>query len=663
MTQGKDGSKIMASFGLGAKNKQLVQCRIDPDNFKKDILEDEAKTSHADHNTEKDAKKFLIQKYDENLFENVSEKAQKKWLIKNGYSKKFWWHVAKKINTDEDQGVYAFARVETVAKDVTKPNEASGWRLVWKSASQIEKTFDLFKSYTMRSDLMNNDAYAPGRSTQRTLMKVSCWEIRPGSGLLGCDYQNAFGNACRQCTNDVLGCKFITDEIHFKVITAAGTSENGVSVSGTGAGRSSGGPGFNSILEHHLTTDEFTREKQKKIAPYADDSLVILFLGLLAIRAWIDAFQRGDKFGLFMHKKGKKGPTILCHQNDQDSVRNLVKQIDDVDVNVVDRVKFLGVNVKLCESKNVMVAEFLPKTTSSLSFFATELNRTTKMMHRMGNLESLNRCMDTMSQSVASVFESRIQYAIAFLDKKSLIKAINLHKRVICSMSGSYFRYFGFKNHDEIGEDFFDDLFGFIDLRTSETYTRLCRALGRPTMLQMAFRAVTVLVEQGNIEQLTKEYDAWYRANHMKTTAYRTRVTYLKTLTNTLLSDHMDSKGWDNKTPGCRFDGCSSTAENLQHVLSHMGVNMASKSAQKCIQKSVNAEKRMKRGARINYDIVRLNASAAEFIAEEISGQKVPKFKIRKKDKDASKKRENCANSGSESECEPARRRQKRREK
>ena len=41
----------------------------------------------------------------------------------------------------------------------------------------------------------------------------------------------------------------------------------------------------------------------------------------------------------------------------------------------------------------------------------------------------------------------------------------------------------------------------------------------------------------------------------------------------------------------------------------------------------------MKRGARISYDIVRLNASAAELIAEEISGQKAPTFKIRKVDK------------------------------
>lgn len=53
-----------------------------------------------------------------------------------------------------------------------------------------------------------------------------------------------------------------------------------------------------------------------------------------------------------------------------------------------------------------------------------------------------------------------------------------------------------------------------------------------------------------------------------------------------------------------------------------------------------------------------MNASAAEFIAEEINGQKIPTFKIRKKDKDARKKRDTRTDSGSESEIEPENRRQ-----
>lgn len=219
-----------------------------------------------------------------------------------------------KINTDEDQGVYAFAKVETVVKDLSKPDDPSGWRLVWKSASLVEKIFDLFKSYTMKTELMNNDVYAPGRSTQRTLMKICCWLIMPGNALLGCDYQHAFGLACRQCVNQTLGCKFINDTINFRVNTAAGSSALGFSMSGTGAGRSTGGPGFNSILEYHLKTDVVTKSKSKKICPFADDSQVLIALCANMIRKWIDAFLRGDKYGLFMHKKGKKGPTILCHK-------------------------------------------------------------------------------------------------------------------------------------------------------------------------------------------------------------------------------------------------------------------------------------------------------------------------------------------------------------
>lgn len=118
---------------------------------------------------------------------------------------------------------------------------------------------------------------------------------------------------------------------------------------------------------------------------------------------------------------------------------------------------------------------------------------------------------------------------------------------------------------------------------------------------------------------------------YRKLDSYSKRITYLKAVTNTLLVDHMDSKGWDSKRPGCRFKGCSSQSENLQHVVTHMSSDLGSKSVQKSISKAINAEKRMKRGARICYNIVRLNASAAEFIAEEINGQKAPTFKIRKR--------------------------------
>ena len=101
----------------------------------------------------------------------------------------------------------------------------------------------------------------------------------------------------------------------------------------------------------------------------------------------------------------------------------------------------------------------------------------------------------------------------------------------------------------------------------------------------------------------------------------------------------MDSKGWDSKNPGCRFKDCAAERESLQHILSHINTDGASKSALKSISKSVNAEKRMKRWARISYEIVRLNASAAEAIVEELNGQKAPTFKIRKVEKEEGEKK------------------------
>lgn len=68
----------------------------------------------------------------------------------------------------------------------------------------------------------------------------------------------------------------------------------------------------------------------------------------------------------------------------------------------------------------------------------------------------------------------------------------------------------------------------------------------------------------------------------------------------------------------------------------------------------------------MSYDIVRLNASAAELIAEEISGQKAPTFKIRKIDKEGDKSNKKKKKRGergegvdSDNEPRPRKRRQK----
>ena len=169
---------------------------------------------------------------------------------------------------------------------------------------------------------------------------------------------------------------------------------------------------------------------------------------------------------------------------------------------------------------------------------------------------------------------------------------------------------------------------------------------------------------KNGIDNTKPRKNEFYR-KYIKFDTFSKRVTYLKTLTNTLLADHMDSKGWDSKQPGCRFPDCGSKSENLQHVMTHLHSEEGSKSALKSISKSINAEKRMKRGARISYDIVRLNASAAELIAEEINGQRAPTFKIRKIEKEgqSNKRKKKRGERGegvdSVSEPRPRRRRQK----
>lgn len=57
------------------------------------------------------------------------------------------------------------------------------------------------------------------------------------------------------------------------------------------------------------------------------------------------------------------------------------------------------------------------------------------------------------------------------------------------------------------------------------------------------------------VDNSKPRYNDFYR-KYIKFDTFSKRITYLKTLTNTLLADHMDSKGWDSKQPGCRFTGC-----------------------------------------------------------------------------------------------------------
>lgn len=221
LSDGSVGARLMASFNLGAKGKQILTCNIDPNKFLGEIVDDERKVNHADHDTEKFRGKWknLLKKFPDDQIDHAMSKLLKKWRMKETFSEPFWRHVARKIGSDLDFGVYTFSYVETVLKKIDKVDTTKGWRLVWKASSMCEKLYDLLKAMSMDVTELNNDAYCVDRSTQKTLAKVCTWPVSVGEVFLGCDYQNAFALACRPCINTLLDCEYLNPEIHFQVVT------------------------------------------------------------------------------------------------------------------------------------------------------------------------------------------------------------------------------------------------------------------------------------------------------------------------------------------------------------------------------------------------------------------------------------------------------------
>lgn len=458
---GSFGAKIMVPLAMAPKRKQILECKIDPNKFKDVIVEEEKLTDHSNHEKLPPASKKLLKKLEgEELKETISS-LRTKWGKRPGFSASFWAHIISKINTEHDSGVHSFSRVETVVKDPLNPSQMTAWRAVWKATSITEKLYDLAKSRTIDLNQLENSAYCHGRSTQRALTKAACWEIGPNDGLIGIDFKNAFGRICRPCINDLLGREFLCPNIEFEVGTAIGTSEKATSKTGSGAGRGTGGPGFIVGLEFHLDTNEVTIRYRKKTSAYADDSLVKVELTPDVIAEIIAAFKSGEYLGLFMHATGKKGPTLLVHQAKKDQAENMVEKNKDkfgCDVNVVTSVKFLGLQVFICEHTNSMAACLSDKLNQLLSFFISEINRSVRLTQHFTGRDSLNGYLHSVSQTTAALIESRIQYSICYLDRQSIATLYNLHRKAVCAISGKPFRFYGFKNFFDKNEGQISDL-------------------------------------------------------------------------------------------------------------------------------------------------------------------------------------------------------------
>lgn len=110
--------------------------------------------------------------------------------------------------------------------------------------------------------------------------------------------------------------------------------------------------------------------------------------------------MEGSRYGLYMHCKGDKGPTVLTRKSDVselDKFLNSFELVPGVQVNVVDEVKFLGVQIKICGNFNCVVASLPSDVTKTLSFFTSELNRNVRILSSNTNYESLQKQFQAFS--------------------------------------------------------------------------------------------------------------------------------------------------------------------------------------------------------------------------------------------------------------------------
>ena len=477
--------------------------------------------------------------------------------------------------------------------------------MVWKTPNIVEKSYDLAKAMHVKSAEMRNDAYCPGRSTQRTLSKLCSWKIDPETGLLGVDFENAFGLCCRECANTLAGVTLVADEIEYVVRVNGVESAVQCSRAGTGAGRPTGGPAFNITFEHILDGIPSDMVKRGDMSPFADDSQMKTALVLEYIRDILIKFESGSDVGLSPHLGGPKGPCLLIREIDRALAERIAEGVRDIaELKISTEIIFLGVNVYIDCEHGVSVTSLTSKSKQMLAFFSTQLVRALKLLTSCSKSNSPpdNEMLKSASRSISAFIESRIQYNIAFCDTDSIDYYFNVHKRVVCAILGHSAHFFGFKWRTSTRK-YVSDLYDYLDTICTPTYIRLCKLAGRPTMLDLARRATRVVQNQyieerthddvvttlrprkpkfiSKIEAFNEAYDAQYskipnpRENEFynlvaESPTVRHRSAAIRMSTDTLLRSHLASRGYEIDT---NCNTCKSEPETVRHILQHISID------------------------------------------------------------------------------------------
>ena len=463
-------SRLYGIFSQTSKSTQLLKCNIDPGEFANKIILDESKNCHSKHPPRTQIPGIKLPHCE--VVNNVLLKNIKsRWGDKSWFVPSFWKFMANRVFTEYDSGIYTYNSVGHVVKDKTLADKPGGWRSVWITPSKSEKTIDFIRASFVNSSSLNNDAYCINKSCQRTLYKIHNWHFGPNDGSLGIDFQNAFGLACRECANALFGDTLISPVINYTCRTNTGRSELNVSKNGTGAGRATGGPGFNLCFEQ-------VNDKLKVIidegliAPFADDSQVRIPTNDVAIiNQVVQVFREASDIGLEMHTHGKKGPTLLVSKDNPISDR-VIQQIVGCEVKVVDNTIFLGLKCTIDSKTCLMMSSLTGKTRSTMGFYVNEMSRSMKFFNNNGPTRAVREdIVDSVSQSIAAFLESRIQYGIAYAEAETLTFYFNIHRKAICALLGLPTYIFGFKWDKDQKPTYVEDLYTFLSKLCSKIYT------------------------------------------------------------------------------------------------------------------------------------------------------------------------------------------------
>jgi len=233
---------------------------------------------------------------------------------------------------------------------------------------------------------------------------------------------------------------YLPKSIGFDVVVNGESVVGCSSVVGSGAGRPSGGPVFNLILDSAFK--EFGIVDGLMTA-YADDSMVKIELCDESVLFYLQAFEHASNFGLQMHKDGPKGPTILVSKKS-------TKFKPPNSVTCVRSVKYLGLDLSF--DKNFQLYASLPsKTFRNMMFLVHQLGTGLRLAYfGSSNHDSFNVFM-SVSRSISSLIESRIQYFICFSGHKTLYRLYLINRLCVCFLIQMRPSFFGFRtSHDKL---------------------------------------------------------------------------------------------------------------------------------------------------------------------------------------------------------------------